>query len=128
VFSTIVNERAFAVAGLTEKMANQMGTKVVVGRAESPDTHPGGMPNSCLTKVKLVFSKDTGILLGGSISGGKSIGEMINVLSACIMHRMTADDMIKFQMGTHPALTSSPVSYPIVNAACKVIIPLKSGN
>ncbi len=126
VFSTIVNERAFAVAGLTEKMATKMGTKVVVGTAESADTHPGGMPNSCLTKVKLVFSKDTGILLGGSISGGKPVGEMINVLSACIMHKMTADDMVKFQMGTHPALTSSPVSYPIVNAACKVIIPLKS--
>jgi len=28
-------------------------------------------------------------------------------------------------MGTHPALTPSPIMYPIVNAACKAIIPLK---
>ncbi len=106
-------------------MANQIGARTVIGTAEAPDTHPGGMPNSCHTKVKLIFSKDTGVIMGGSISGGKPVGEMINVLSACIMHRMTADDMVKFQMGTHPALTSSPIVYPIVNAACKAIIPLK---
>ena len=125
VFSTVINDRAFGVAGLTERAANHMSAKIVIGTAEAPDTHPGGMPNSVLTKVKLMFSKDTGVILGGSICGGKSVGEMINVLSACIMHKMTADDMVKFQMGTHPALTSSPIVYPIVNAACKVIIPLK---
>lgn len=125
VFSTVINERAFGVAGLTERMASQTGTDIVIGTAEAPDTHPGGMPNSSQTKVKLVFSKDTGVIIGGSISGGKPTGEMINVLSACIMHKMTADDMIKFQMGTHPALTSSPIMYPIVNAACKAILPLK---
>ena len=125
VFSTVINERAFAVAGLTERIANQMGTEIVAGTAEAPDTHPGGMPNSSPTKVKLIFSRDTGVILGGSLSGGKPVGEMINVLSACIMHKMTADDIVKFQMGTHPALTSSPIMYPIVNAACKVIIPLK---
>lgn len=125
VFSTIVNGRAFAVAGLTERQARQYGMNIVIGKAEAPDTHPGGMPNSTLIKVKLVFAKETGVLVGGSISGGKSIGEMVNVLSACIMHRMTADDMVKFQMGTHPALTSSPIAYPIVNAACKAVLPIR---
>ena len=125
VFSTIINGRAFGVAGLTERMANQNGTRIVIGTAEAPDTHPGGMPSSTLTKVKLIFSKDTGVILGGSMSGGKPVGEMINVLSACIMHKMTADDMVKFQMGTHPALTSSPIMYPIVNAACRATLPLR---
>lgn len=124
VFSTIVNGRAFAVAGLTERQAKQLGMNVVVGKAESPDTHPGGMPNSTLTKVKMVFGKENGVLLGGSISGGKSVGEMVNVLSACIMHHMTADEIVMFQMGTHPALTSSPIAYPIVNAACKAVMYL----
>ncbi len=125
VFSTIVNGRAFAVAGLTERFARDLGMNVVVTKAESPDTHPGGMPNSTLTKVKLVFAKETGVIMGGSISGGKSIGEMINVISACIMHRMTANDIVMFQMGTHPALTSSPIAYPIVNAACKAVLPIR---
>lgn len=125
VFSTVINSRAFGVAGLTERSAGEIGARIVTGVAEAPDTHPGGMPNSCQTKVKLLFAKDTGVILGGSVSGGKPVGEMVNVLSACIMHRMTADDIVKFQMGTHPALTPSPIMYPIVNAACKAVIPLK---
>ena len=124
VFSTMINGRAFAVAGLTERIARQNGMNIVVTHADAPDTHPGGMPNSCFTKVKLIFAKETGVLLGGAISGGKSVGEMINVLSACIMHKMTANEMVQFQMGTHPALTSSPIVYPIVNAACKALIPI----
>jgi len=125
VFSTILDGRAFGVAGLTERLAAQNGMKYVVGTDEALDTHPGGMPNSSKTKVKLVFAKDTGVLLGGSISGGRSVGEMVNVLSACIMHKMTANDMVQFQMGTHPALTSSPIAYPIVNAACKAVLPIR---
>jgi len=124
VFSTMINHRAFAVAGLTERLANQKGMNVVIGKAKSSDTHPGGMPNSSITKVKLVFAKETGVILGGSISGGPPVGEMINVLSACIMHRMTANDIVKFQMGTHPALTSSPIMYPIVYAACEALKPI----
>jgi len=124
VFSTLINGRAFAVAGLTERLARGYGMNVVVGTAEAPDTHPGGMPDSSMTKVKLVFAKGTGIILGGSISGGRSVGEMINVVSACIMHQMSANDIFQFQMGTHPALTSSPIMYPIVNAARMVLTPV----
>ena len=126
VFSTVINERAFGVAGVTERFVKQTRTEYIVTEASAPDTHPGGMPNSTPTKVKLIFTKDTSTLIGGAISGGKPVGEMVNVLSACIMHKMTADDMVKFQMGTHPALTSSPIMYPIVNAACKAVIPLRS--
>ena len=79
-----------------------------------------------MLKVKLIFSQDTGVLLGGTVSGGKSSGEMVNVLSAGILHRMTANDIVMFQMGTHPALTSSPIAYPIVNAACKAVLPIRN--
>jgi len=126
VFSTMINGRAFAAAGLTERFTKENGMNIVTGEAQAPDTHPGGMPDSSLTKVKLIFEKETGIILGGSISGGRSVGEMINVVSACIMHKMTADDITSFQMGTHPALTSSPIVYPIVNAACKASLPIRS--
>jgi len=125
VFSSVVDGRAFAVAGLTERQTKDYGMNIVIGRAQAPDTHPGGMPNSTMTKVKLMFAKETGVILGGSISGGRSVGEMINVVSACIMHRMTANDIVQFQMGTHPALTSSPIVYPIVNAACKAVLPIR---
>ncbi len=125
VFSTIINERAFGVAGLTERFAAQNGMNYVVSTDEAIDTHPGGMPNSSKTKLKLIFAKDTGVLLGGAVSGGRSVGEMVNVLSACIMHKMTANDIVQFQMGTHPALTSSPIAYPLVNAACKAVLNIR---
>jgi NADH oxidase (H2O2-forming) len=117
VFSTIIGERAFACAGLTERAARQEGYDVVLGESTAPDTHPGGMPGSVSTRVKLLFSKDNGKLLGGGISGGKSAAETANVISACIQNKMTAYDVSLFQMGTHPALTASPIVYHLVNAA-----------
>jgi NADPH-dependent 2,4-dienoyl-CoA reductase/sulfur reductase-like enzyme len=117
VFSTIIGERAFACAGLTERAARQDGYDVVLGESTAPDTHPGSMPGSVSTKAKLLFSKDNGELLGAGISGGKSAGEIANVVSACIQSRMTAYDLALFQVGTHPALTASPIVYQLVNAA-----------
>jgi NADH oxidase (H2O2-forming) len=117
VFSTIIGERAFACSGLTERAARQEGYDVVLGESTAPDTHPGGMPGSVSTRVKLLFSKGNGVLLGGGISGGKSAAETANVISACIQNRMTACDVALFQMGTHPALTASPIVYQLVNAA-----------
>lgn len=124
-FSTIINGRAFGVTGLTERVAKKAGIDYVSGSAEATDTHPSGMPNSSMTKVKLVFAKTTGEILGGSISGGKTVGEMINLLSAAIMHRMTANDIYQFQLATHPALTASPIAYPIINAAGAALLPMR---
>jgi hypothetical protein len=45
------------------------------------------------------------------------VGELINGISACIQNRMNANDIATFQIGTHPAVTSSPIAYPLVNAA-----------
>ena len=117
VFSTIIGERAFACAGLTERAARQEGYDVVFSESTAPDTHPGGIPGSVSTKVKLLFSKNNGELLGGGISGGKSTGEIANIISACIQSKMTAYDVSLFQMGTHPALTASPIVYQLANAA-----------
>ncbi len=121
VFSTMINGRAFAAAGISERHAGTAGCEIVTGKAAAPDTHPAGMPDSNSMNLKLIFAKDTRILLGGAVSGGKSTGEMINVISACIQHRMTADDIDMFQMGTHPALTASPIVYPLVNAASQCV-------
>jgi len=117
VFSTIVGERAFGCAGLTEAAARREGYDIVTGDVTAPDRHPGGMPGAVETKVKLVFSKDDGLLLGGGVSGGTSTCEIVNVISACIQARMTAHECSLFQMGTHPALTASPMVYQFVNAA-----------
>ena len=117
VWSTAVGDLAMGTAGLTESMAKDRGYQVVCGAVETPDRHPGGMPGAAPMKVKLVFESHSQVLIGGQVRGSVSIGEMINAIAACVQKRMTAEDIAMFQMGTHPALTASPIAYPLVNAA-----------
>jgi len=125
VWSTAIGGTAFATAGLTEILATRHGYNYVVGAAEAPNRHPGGMPGMHNMKVKLVFEKRTGVLLGGQVRGDAAAGEVINAISACIQRRMTAEDVAMFQTGTHPALTASPVTYQFVNAAEAAIAALR---
>ena len=64
-----------------------------------------------------MFEKHTRALIGGQVMGDKAAGEVVNMISACIQQRVTADGIATFQAGTHPALTASPIAYPFVNAA-----------
>lgn len=125
VFSTQIGDLAIGAAGLTERQARAEGYNIVIGLAKAPSKHPGGMPGAVPTAVKLIFSKDNGVILGGEASGGACVGEMINVISACIQHRMTAYDVSLFQMGTHPMLCASPIAYQTVNAAEDAVMKLK---
>jgi len=117
VFSTFVAGLAVGTAGLTESAAKKAGFDIVTEIATGPDRHPGEMPGVSDLHVKLIFEKDTGIILGGQVWGGVSVGEILNSISAAITGKMKADDIATFQMGTHPALTASPIAYQLVNAA-----------
>jgi len=117
VWSTAVGDLAMGTAGLTESMAKDRGYQVVCGAVETPNRHPGGMSGAAPMKVKLVFESHSQVLIGGQVRGSVSVGEMINVIAACVQKRMMAEDIAMFQMGTHPALTASPIAYPLVNAA-----------
>ena len=73
VFCTKVGERALGCAGLAEPTAKKEGFNVVIGEAIGPDKHPGSMPGTVNTKLKLIFCKEKGLLLGGSASGGATV-------------------------------------------------------
>ncbi len=117
VFSTVVGNTAFALAGLSERTAKEKGYNVMVGEAESVNRHPGTMPGAEKVSVRLIFEKGSKILLGGEVVGAKSSAEVVNILSALIQQKVPAYEIATFQMGTHPALTASPVVYPLVTAA-----------
>jgi len=117
VWSTSVGDHALATAGLTEDMARKRGYDVVAVTIKGPNRHPGVMPGAAMHQTKLVFERNSGVILGGQVMGGTAAGEVINAISACVQNRMTAEQIAMFQTGTHPALTSSPIAYPIVNAA-----------
>jgi len=80
------------------------------------------MPGAVPTSVQLIFSQNDGVILGGEALGGPAVGEMVNVIGACIQHRMTAFEVSLFQ---NPALCASPIAYQMVNAAEEAVMKLK---
>ncbi|MDD3169789.1 MAG: FAD-dependent oxidoreductase [Eubacteriales bacterium] len=120
-FSTKVFGRTYAAAGITEARANQEGFSIMIGEFTTMDRHPGSLPGMQKTNIKLMFSKCSGIILGAQISGGDSVGEMINILSLAIQKGITATELNTFQVATHPLISASPIAYPINAAAMNAI-------
>jgi NADPH-dependent 2,4-dienoyl-CoA reductase/sulfur reductase-like enzyme len=81
-FSTIIGDLALGVAGLTERLAKELGFNFVVGMSVAPDKHPGVMPGCKEMRVKLLFEKDSKILIGGQIAGGVTTGEVTNIIAS----------------------------------------------
>ncbi len=116
-YSTQVGDLVLGSAGMTEDTAIKEGFEIIVGNAECTDKHPGAMPGTNKLKVKLIFSKQSQILLGGQVAGGNSAGELINVIGLGLQKRMLLTEFETLQMATHPKLTAAPTMYPLVTAA-----------
>jgi NADPH-dependent 2,4-dienoyl-CoA reductase/sulfur reductase-like enzyme len=123
VFMTYIAGKAFGAAGLTETAAKKEGFQVETSSAKVPNRHPGILPGAQEINLKLIFDKDSSLLLGAEVSGGNDVAELMNLLGLAIQRRMTVNDLCTLQYGTHPLLTASPVVYPTVSAALKSIKP-----
>ena len=121
IYSTCVGDKAYAVAGLTETVAKNENFEYVTSMFAGIDRHPGSLSDTSKQIVKLVVQKCSGVILGGAAYGGKSVGELINVIGFAIQSRMTLNDLLVAQIGTQPMLTASPAAYPLIKAAdiCK---------
>ncbi len=117
IFSSSLNDISMGAAGLTEKQAKAEGFDIIQAYSEGVDRHPGKISDSSKVKIKGIFSRGSGVLLGAQIIGGKSTGEMINILGLAIQKSMTASELSIMQYGTQPLLTSGPGVYPIVLCA-----------
>jgi NADH oxidase (H2O2-forming) len=125
VFSTVINEMAIAMAGLTDVKAREMGYDVVVGEAQAASKHPGTMPDAKPMKVRLAFDRRSGKILGGCACCTSSVGEVINTIASAIVNGMTMEAIAMFPMGTHPWLTASPLVYQFTDAASNAIHQVK---
>lgn len=117
IYSTSIGETALGVAGLTEATAKMEGFNVVTASFTGIDTHPGCLEHSHNQTVKLIASKSNGVILGGEVIGGRSVGELVNVIGFAIQNNMTINDLLVSQVGTQPILTASPAGYPLIKAA-----------
>ncbi|MCD4695082.1 MAG: hypothetical protein K8S16_02485, partial [Bacteroidales bacterium] len=89
------------------------------------DTHPGTFENTSPLTIKLYASPCDGSILGGEVWGGKSAGEIINIISLAIQKSVTVYELISFQIGTHPLLTAAPTKVILIKAAEGIIANLK---
>lgn len=117
IYSTCIGETAFGVAGLIEKIAAKEGFRIVTGSFTGVDRHPGKIADAHKETVKLIVSKQSGILLGGEVMGGKGAGELINAIGIAVQNHMTINDLLMMQIGTQPLLTASPAAFPLIKAA-----------
>lgn len=117
IFATAIGNTGFGVAGLTETIARQEGFDIVTGAFEGIDRHPGTLSDTHSQFVKLIVGKESGVILGGEVSGGLSIGELTNTIGIIIQNRMSINSLLTAQIGTHPLLTASPAGYPLIKAA-----------
>jgi len=125
VFGTMIADVALGAAGLTEREAKNLGFDLVTGEAAAMDRHPGTMPGARELRVKLIFDRSSGKIIGGEACGGVTAGEVANIMAQAIATGMTASDIAVSQVGTHPALTASPLVYQIVNAAEEAVAKLR---
>ncbi len=117
VFSTEIGGTVFASAGAIEQSAKYENIEYVAGKFTDVDRHPATIKDTKELMVKLIVSPRTGTIIGGEMYGGKSVGELINVVGLAIQKEVTVYELISFQIGTHPLLTTAPTKYVLIKAA-----------
>jgi len=117
IYSTYVDGLVMGSAGLTEANAKKENFEIITGTADAMDKHPATLPGANKVHVKLIFSKKSGIILGGQVAGGMCCGELINIIGMAIQQRVSSTELETLQMATHPFVTAAPTMYPIVKAA-----------
>jgi NADH oxidase (H2O2-forming) len=117
IFSTMIGDTAFGVAGVTEAQAKKEGFDIITGVFEGIDKHPSTLAGVKKQLVKLIVGKESTVILGGEVIGGSSVGELTNIIGIIIQNRMNINSILTSQIGTHPLLTASPAGYPLLKAA-----------
>ena len=117
IFSTAIGNTGFGAAGLTEEAAKKEGFDVVTGTFEGIDRHPGTLSDTHKQVIKLIVARESGVVLGGEVMGGLSVGELTNLIGLVIQNRMTINSILTAQIGTHPLLTAPPTAYPLIKVA-----------
>jgi len=120
IFSTMVGNRAFSSAGITEDAARAADADIVTGTFSGMNRHPATIPGAQKQVVKLIAVRNGGRIIGGQIIGGSETGEMINIIGLMITSQLTIYGAMSMQVATQPMLTAAPTNYPIVMAATMI--------
>lgn len=117
VFSTSIGGHVYASCGAIEQTAEAAGIEYISGEFEDWDRHPESIADASKLWISLIVSPKTGVIIGGEIHGGISAGEIINIISLAIQKGVTVYELVSYQIGTHPLLTTAPTKYVLIKAA-----------
>jgi NADPH-dependent 2,4-dienoyl-CoA reductase/sulfur reductase-like enzyme len=111
--------------GLTETDARRHGIETVSAVVDSRSKH-GMIPGMQPWKIKLVFERESQVLIGGQIVS-HTIGPAreIDAVSAFILGKKTIGDLTTFTSACNPDISSEPSAEPITIAAEQALQKLK---
>lgn len=121
IFSTKINGFTMAAAGVNEQNASEANIEFMSAKFSDVNRHPGTFADASNLTLKLYFSPSEGSILGGEVWGAECAGEMINIIGLAIQKQVTIYELVSYQIGTHPLLTSAPTKPLLIKAAEKAI-------
>lgn len=91
--------------GLTEKEAKELHFPYEVIAFQSK-SHAGYYPQAEDLYLKLLYRKDSGMLLGGQIIGKQGVDKRIDVLATALYHKMTVHELEDLDLSYAPPYNS----------------------
>ncbi|HEX3019343.1 MAG TPA: DsrE/DsrF/DrsH-like family protein [Chitinispirillaceae bacterium] len=119
-----------AVSGINEKTAKRLGINYLKSYTHS-SSHAGYYPGSYPMSLKLIFTPDTGKILGAQVIGKLGVDKRIDVLATAIRHGLTVQDLTELELSYAPPYGSAKdavniagfTAENILNGSVKVIYP-----
>ena len=99
-------DKTIAATGQCEKKLHEKHIPYLKSYTFS-ESHASYYPGSEIMAVKLIFSPETGRILGGQIVGGKGVDKRIDILSTAIHGGMTVYDLEKLELAYAPPYSSA---------------------
>jgi NADH oxidase (H2O2-forming) len=128
IFSTAVDGKVYAAAGMSEKEAKKQNISFVIGAFQGYDKHPLSLKGTNRVNVKLLVTKESASIIGAEVMGGVACGEVINAIGIVIQAKLDIHELYSYQIGTHPLLTGGPTVYPLMKAIEASIAQLREGD
>lgn len=119
-----------AVTGINEKTAKKLGIKYLKSYTHS-QSHASYYPGAYPLSVKILFTPDTGKLLGAQIIGKTGVDKRIDVFATAIRHGLTVGDLSELELSYAPPYGSAKdavniagfTAQNILNGIVKVVYP-----
>ncbi len=95
-----------AVTGLNEKNAKQWGIPYLKSYTHS-SSHASYYPGAYPLSVKLLFSPDSGQLLGAQVIGKDGIDKRIDIFATAVRRKMTVEELSELELAYAPPFGSA---------------------